>query len=106
MIKLCFFNNKGGVGKSTTAINVAHAMSKLGKRVVVVDCDTQRNTFKFFSDVPELEFVDDECATRYDNLDVAFMFDGEKSYTPEGYDFVMFDLPPALDTRTTAIVSS
>jgi chromosome partitioning protein len=36
-------NNKGGVGKSTSALNVGFALSALGKRVLLVDMDGQAN---------------------------------------------------------------
>lgn len=36
-------NNKGGVGKSTTSLNVGFALSAMGKRVLLVDMDGQAN---------------------------------------------------------------
>lgn len=46
---ICFTNNKGGSGKSTTCSNVGAAMAMAGKKVLLVDGDMQLNlSLSFF----------------------------------------------------------
>ena len=85
---ICFANNKGGSGKSTSCANVGYALSTMGKKVLLIDGDMQMNlTLSFFDDEVSLEMAKGEknlyrgitegrdladfpIATEYENLDL------------------------------------
>lgn len=46
-------NQKGGVGKTTTAVNVAAAMRREGRRVLLLDFDPQSNLGKYLGHTPD-----------------------------------------------------
>lgn len=71
MNTLTFFNNKGGVGKTTMVYHVAWMLSELGKRVIAVDLDPQSNLTSMFLDTERLEEIienENEAVTILDSI--------------------------------------
>ncbi len=87
-VTICFANNKGGSGKSTTACNVGYSLAKSGKRVLLIDGDMQMNlSLSFFDEETVLECAQNDkniysavtnqkdisdyiTPTKYENLDM------------------------------------
>ena len=50
--------SKGGVAKTTTAVNLSHGLAQLGRRVLLVDADTQGQCAKLLGVKPEKGLAD------------------------------------------------
>ena len=58
---ICFANNKGGSGKSTTCSNVGYCLTELGKKVLLIDGDMQLNlSLSLFDEDSVLGFAQGE----------------------------------------------
>jgi cellulose biosynthesis protein BcsQ len=62
-IRIAIFNHKGGIGKTTLAFNIAAALGKKGKKVLLVDSDPQCNLTSYLFDDETINDLLDESDT-------------------------------------------
>ncbi len=128
MRKICVVNEKGGVGKTTTAVNIGAGLSRIDKRVLLIDLDPQGSVGTCLNDTSQKDMFDllmegadiRECIkplgknleiiTSKDNLiDAELSLVSKKNNLAllrtklanlSGYDYVIIDCPPSLSLLT------
>ncbi|MFO0883274.1 MAG: ParA family protein [Pirellulales bacterium] len=131
---LCVANQKGGVGKTTTAINLAAGLARSGARTLLIDLDPQCNATSGLGEKPTARHAlvqraplhEATVSTSIKNLqllpgsrsfqDVDALARADESQAMllrqhlltelAGYDFVLIDSPPSLGTLTQTALSA
>jgi len=81
-------NFKGGVGKSTTCVNLAHYLALKGYRVLVVDTDSQATTTSMFGYVPDAEITQEGTILPFlESAQKTLVYAVRKTYFP-GIDLI------------------
>ena len=63
--RIAIYNHKGGVGKTTLTVNIAYALSELGKTVLLVDSDPQCNLTSYLIDASVVDNMLDSSETAH-----------------------------------------
>lgn len=82
-ITLACQNFKGGVGKSTTCVNLAHYLALRGYRVLVIDTDSQATTTSMFGYMPDAQVTQEQTLLPYlDSTESTLVYAVRKTYWP------------------------
>jgi chromosome partitioning protein len=131
---LCIANQKGGVGKTTTAISLSACLAKAGERTLVIDLDPQCNATTGLGHKPsprhalvqrqplreavqatsiaDLELL--PGSRSFQDVDALAKSDASQAGLLrqhllgelEGYDYALIDCPPSLGTLTQTALSA
>lgn len=100
MKTIAISNQKGGVGKTTTAVSLSVALARQGKRVLLIDADSQADATKYLGVENPDELQNTLSAAMHCIInDLPYKTGGYIQSHPEGLDFV----PSSIDLSSVEV---
>jgi chromosome partitioning protein len=93
---ISLINQKGGVGKTTAAVNLASGLAETGNRILVVDADPQGSVVQWQSIADQAEFEVLHLPSP--------QLSKELKTVSRRYDHIVVDSPPAIEDITRAAI--
>lgn len=94
MVVICFVNQKGGVGKTASVVNIGAGLAKMNRRVLLIDLDPQESLTYWLG-------ITEPAKTIYDFFDGSALLSTCKISHPGGFDVITSN--EMLATLTPAI---
>jgi chromosome partitioning protein len=97
-MKISLVNQKGGVGKTTIAVNLAGCLAMRGHRVLLIDADPQGSVLQWQS-------IEDNSTFEV-TYHPAPSLDRDIKSLGRGFDHLVIDAPPAIGEITQAVLAA
>ena len=115
---IAVFNQKGGVGKTTTNVNLTASLGAMGKKILVLDLDPQGNTTSGYGIdkqsvdgtiydviIDGVDINETILNTEFENIDIVasdreYILKNSIDKVRDNYDYIFIDCPPSLGMLT------
>ena len=104
MITLSIANIKGGVGKTTTAINLAYGLAALGRKVLLCDFDPQGSLSRSLGMDPQADTLTDVLIGRSPMINIIKPLARNVDFVPNSFELANFEVVLSGQMRRESVI--